>query len=544
MTDDAAPDFGLLPDHPLEFFGLSTPLERDALKRAYTRLVRRFKPDHHPEEFMRIRAAYEQLDDRLRYAEGGGFGAPSSAPPRPPDTGSSGRPPGSPTRGGAPPESPAPPPLDAAALVRELGPAAARSRLADDARRHPAAWCAVALLDDVLSSEALAMHRALIEGARVSGGDHAVLSLLYALLREELAPKDAAAVLVGLAEATAGNGREGGFSPARYWYLTDHVWVGLVSRVRFAAFQALLERCARLVGEAGRAGWLVLLVRLRRRAMLLADDAWLRKVDGELADGARELAPWIVREHDLALWFDRYREVRDTFLDGDPLRGALDRALAAIVTGDEVEADRAFLGAMIECLERRDELFAALPTGAEGVDLAVELLMWYGEGWLESADVTQRDGATMTRRALEFAHRVDKRSDRALVGRLFNLTLLFVYAMLIVLAATAGLLTAPWIGEEAAALVALAALIGVVFAFRRGVFAPLVVRLAPPFTRRLHRRVWRPMTADFLRDTHMPFHALVALLRTKEAAVDGFEFEGIASDRGLCVYSLAVRTVG
>ena len=39
------------------------------MKRSFNRLLRQFKPERAPEEFQHIRAAYEQLDNSLRYGE-------------------------------------------------------------------------------------------------------------------------------------------------------------------------------------------------------------------------------------------------------------------------------------------------------------------------------------------------------------------------------------------------------------------------------------------------------------------------------------------
>src|SRR5690606_37028527 len=61
------PDWGHLPHAPQAFFGLADGFDQKALKRSYNRLLHRFKPEKHPEEFQRIRAAYEQLDNQLRY---------------------------------------------------------------------------------------------------------------------------------------------------------------------------------------------------------------------------------------------------------------------------------------------------------------------------------------------------------------------------------------------------------------------------------------------------------------------------------------------
>jgi hypothetical protein len=47
------------PDDPHELLGVARGVSPRELKRAYTRLIRRYKPEHHPDEFRRIRSAYE-----------------------------------------------------------------------------------------------------------------------------------------------------------------------------------------------------------------------------------------------------------------------------------------------------------------------------------------------------------------------------------------------------------------------------------------------------------------------------------------------------
>lgn len=47
------------PNDPFELLGVARGTSEPDIKRAYTRLIRRFKPEHHPDEFRRIREAYE-----------------------------------------------------------------------------------------------------------------------------------------------------------------------------------------------------------------------------------------------------------------------------------------------------------------------------------------------------------------------------------------------------------------------------------------------------------------------------------------------------
>ena len=57
-------------DDPYEVLGLSPDSDDEAIRRRYLELVRQFSPEHHPEKFAAVRAAYESLRDlntRLRY---------------------------------------------------------------------------------------------------------------------------------------------------------------------------------------------------------------------------------------------------------------------------------------------------------------------------------------------------------------------------------------------------------------------------------------------------------------------------------------------
>src|SRR5438445_5343914 len=55
---------------PHAVLGLPPDSDDEAIRRRYLELVRQFTPEHHPDKFAAIRAAYESLRDlntRLRY---------------------------------------------------------------------------------------------------------------------------------------------------------------------------------------------------------------------------------------------------------------------------------------------------------------------------------------------------------------------------------------------------------------------------------------------------------------------------------------------
>jgi hypothetical protein len=70
MNDTHLPDdLSQWPSDPHALLGVERNVDRRELRRAYTRLIRAFKPEHFPEQFRRIREAYESLDSYLQYRE-------------------------------------------------------------------------------------------------------------------------------------------------------------------------------------------------------------------------------------------------------------------------------------------------------------------------------------------------------------------------------------------------------------------------------------------------------------------------------------------
>jgi hypothetical protein len=57
-------DVSRWPENPFEILGVEPGVSHDALRRAYSERVRRFKPDKFPEQFQRIRAAYDLIRNR------------------------------------------------------------------------------------------------------------------------------------------------------------------------------------------------------------------------------------------------------------------------------------------------------------------------------------------------------------------------------------------------------------------------------------------------------------------------------------------------
>jgi hypothetical protein len=94
MDDTALPDDPRdWPTDPFALLGVPRSVSETDLKRAYTRLIRKYKPEHAPEQFRRIREAYETVIEMSRWyrespARDPGHTLPFApiSPPAPPET--------------------------------------------------------------------------------------------------------------------------------------------------------------------------------------------------------------------------------------------------------------------------------------------------------------------------------------------------------------------------------------------------------------------------------------------------------------------------
>lgn len=530
MTDEA-PNWDALPGRPAEFFGLEANADPDALKRAYTRLIRRFKPERHPQEFQRIRAAYEQLEAQLRYGDSQRATPEQSrahAEPSPVE------------RARVQPLGPSP--LE---LVQRLGPRAAFEQLKSAPQGEAPPWFALALIADALSARSDTARRIAMKGLAQSGGAPEMLALVELLLRGVEREPEAQDVLLSLAKLSAGAGRDSGYPPFLYWYLTQRAWQALCEQNGAEPTLAQLARCAAELGPQGRTGELLLKLRLRRTAALSAEESTLQALDSELSENLRHLPPWAEAEYDVALWLARYREVRDEFRSGDELRETLDEAISAIVEGDDLRADRAFFQAMLASHERASELVNVFPFDGptlESDTLAIGILQWYAPDWRARRDKVSNLVAGASRECSDLFRLLERRGARSFVGRLQYGCWAMAMSMLLLLILAVGIASVTVV-DNAWPGVSVGLGVGIWLAHRRGLFDRLIQRLNRGFARAVLRRVWRPQTALFLTRTRIPIEELIRVARASENTSAEFPAEAFEDDPAFELISLAAANV-
>lgn len=493
-----SPDWDLLPGQPRAFFELEEGFDRKDLKRAYNGLLRRFKPERFPAEFQRIRAAYEELEDALRYGTLPAATAAQAARAQPTE-----------------------PVETAPALWTTYAPGGGSellARLEAAPERDPQDWLALALLREPSDpKDPWPFLETVLEGAAATQGSPWLLHTLWKAGRDSMPPKVAAQFLQQLAR-TVPNIR--GLPSGWYVFATSPQWERLLQELPFQTFEELLRRCQERLGPTGYDAFLVLRLRLLSRGALRISDAWREATVQDVEERYHQLPEDLQGEYDRYVAFAHYLSFREEFLNGSSLRADVDRVLIAGLTGTERDADRELIQTMHRVLEDREALFEGFPVGEQGpVDGALQLLGWMAnETYARQKSGSPYRSPTLIRSRLnEFMFRLEREVRRTPAG-MADIVLLYV-AWLGFLGGVGGALFGigkltgldTVLGEWGFVLWIVLLVLAAKFVY------PHVVRhLLKVWDPILYRKAWRPRTAQFMAENFAEHPVLVHLLQNLE----------------------------
>lgn len=554
MTEpDESPRWELLPHDPEGFFGLAAGFDRTALKRSYNRYLKQFKPEKFPEEFQRIRAAYEALDQELRYGAREATGpapqvyrwnpsadaaaeAPQQQPREPDVVGQSRRPP------------PAPPQIHV--RLADEDPQSLYDELKHKPRKSPYDYFCLALVGDALQqTEELRLLKWILAGLKEHPGDPALFHLLYEFVRSPVPPEQAARILLAVSQVVQGD---------RFYFLTEPLWDLLLKSVPFKAFRETLKACEARQPVHQAFGRNIFYLHLLRKALWRADDDWLAAGFALLDEAAVELPDRLEWDLHALMMLRAYREQRELFLDGSPLRVALDRVIRLTSEEDDAVVDRAFLNFQLRAASDADEVLDAFPFD-EDPPCAAAWQVWC---WIE-ADVAGRLGLGLPDRELQpkqkrsmrrWLEAMEARGNSSLGGQIWDALALGVAfsqmaASALVFFVFFSLIFLVWPAAPAFVILLDIAFSGLVAWFGgRLIFHRIV---APWWSRYCHRkgrslyvRIWRPEYASYLQQTRLRFvtaRDLMADRHDEQLQISSWLLHYSAGDLGLAFYSTALQ---
>jgi hypothetical protein len=554
MTDDEYNvDWNLLPHSPHAFFGIGKKFDRKDLKRKYNLLIRQFKPEKYPAEFQRIRAAYELLDNELRYGTQvtlptsmrqtyewqtdetpvtnivqekiASHEAAKSQPKRKPSL----------------PE-----------LLAQQPLAEVYQQLAKKSDKRPFDFYALAVMSDIIEKEKLHFANWLLKGLTACPGDRGLMSLLYEYLRGPIPEAVMGGMLIATSKAVPND---------RFYAMTESLWQRFLRAKNFREFRATLEKCEANLRDVGIDCRLAFSIEILKSAIWSADQEWIEQVM-LLIDENFERIPYHVQyDIDILQMLKRYIDERSKFLTGHPMRQAIDRALRAYFMEDQAVGDREIIACQVQIAADPTSVMAAFPVNSDE-DYSNLYILWnYAVGDVAERNLLepppQPDLNTWISRGRALYERIEGNINTSKAGRRFvsaiwgyRIAVGCVYLIAILL--TGGLLkllTMPFsaIWVEPAMLfgsIILGSLVASVI--WRMKLNPWWLSYASRLVTRCYQESSRIELAEFMQRSqfgyqqlkHLLFNCNITGLKTAQSTADHFQ-----QDYGLGIYSMSLPFV-
>lgn len=379
MSPPDQPDWNLLPADPEGFFSLSGEYDLRDLKRSYNAMIRKFKPEKYPVEFQKIRAAFEQLNDALRYdqptqpldhsmlLDDWKDNKETLPPLKPEETTKPDMNLASETAEPGPTESPSadtPPRPTLKERLTTEPPENLYHELVTKADKSPYEFYLIALLSDLVADAERTFPNWLLEGLKAYSND----PVLFELLREYLAQDEISENLAGLLTAISQVVRSD-----RFYYLTEKGWDKLLPTVSFKLFRNTLAECEANLLNFGEDHKLVFYLHILRPAILKADFDWIEEVFSIIGLPG-EVPYWVEAELDFLEHLIHYRQIRGRFLSGGQSCTVIDQAIIAYFQKGEPEGTKRFLELQMALVETPEEILSEFHSITE--ELAVVCVIW------------------------------------------------------------------------------------------------------------------------------------------------------------------------
>ena len=373
MTDA---DWTRLPHDPQGFFELEDSFDRKSLKRAYSKRIRQYKPEKFPEEFQKIRIAYELLDGQLRY------GQVQSNIQRTAEYQWQVASSDSVTNGSADTEAiPATPFHE---RLRKESPAEIYRDLSPRKNKTPFDFFALALTSDVVTKDQTMFFQWLLKGIEQHPADQGLFSLLYEYMQTDLSAELLPKFLLAISKIVKSD---------RYYFLTESAWRQLLRNVEFGKFKQVLAKCESNLKDFRVEGKIAFYVQILQQAMWKGDQDWLQEksefIETNFANVPSQL------EMDLHL-LDCMREYVSQFSEvvgKNAIRQKVHNALVDFFMEDAQTGDQRVIECQLELADDGQALLKAFPAekGREDGSASPATSMWML--WqIVSHDVVDRNG--------------------------------------------------------------------------------------------------------------------------------------------------------
>jgi len=546
------PDWSLLPHDPARFFGLGSQFDRRDLKRSYNQLLRRYKPERFPQEFQRIRAAYEQLEEAIRYghstdaisspAESTEWLAHSSAD--------------SPTRATSTSREPAAPVVPLHERIKTGSVSGLYRELQDRPDKSPYDYYALAVISDVVDRQTGRQFAEwILKGLAAYPGEIGLTSLLHAYFRSPIELEHCRVLLLACSKIVP----EGYFFP-----LTEPLWRALLRGPEFRHFRETLRACEANLKGIHIDNRLAFTLQILKPAVWVADREWIDEAFAFIEDNYERVPDYLEYDLEILARLREYIRFREVYAGGTAMQQQLDKALRDYFSEEQIVGDRSVIDCQVSIAKDREGLTAAFANYGNAA-YSPFFALW---NWV-SYDVAERhveppkegpDENIWLSRTQALVAQIKTQTDNSRLGvtwavltwvYLLGRALCFVVPVGVLVCLTCWFVPLDRAGATGEAFIA----IGVMLSFalgcisgyylqrelQRRVWFPYCIRVAG----RCYRQMWQREIVNFLARSNLDYHTFIAFLNqfaTSESKASWAKYY-VDQDYALPMFAIAHRFV-
>lgn len=553
----AEPDWNLLPHDPVQFFGLEPGFDRRALKRRYNELIRQFKPERFPQEFQRIRAAYEQLDEAVRYGQ-------STDPVGPTIDLSEWMAQGAAQESGAERAGGgAAAPVVIVPLherVRTGSVSALYRELQERADKTPCDYYALAVISDVVDrQDGQQFAQWLLKGLTAFPNEIGLSTLLHSYFKSGIPAEHCEALLVQCSKIV----REDLFFP-----LTDAAWRMLLRTEHFSHFRNTLEECEKNLKGVNIDNRLAFYLQILRAAVWVADADWIQASFEFIEKNFDRIPSFLDYDVEILSRLRAYIRVREAFLRNDDVRRQIDAAMRDYFSEDQLTGDKSVLACQVLMTQEGERL------GAAFADVGNPTYPAFFAVWLWiTYDVHERhveppkealDERVWHQRTLALLDQIEQQTrtsrpgikwaTRRVVYRASQAAaLLLVSSVVCFIGVMGGMLVVDYSGMRSTddGIVGITGILGMCIGIFLGfwICRQITKRYWEPFTVRVatecYQEIWQREIINFLARSHLPYQTLRAFVHSFPNTVTSRPWvkHFVDVDYALPVFAIAQRFV-
>ena len=548
-SEARGPQWKLLPHDPVTFFGLESGFDRKALKRAYGKLIRQFKPEKFPEEFQRIRAAFETLDGQLRYgqvqsasdlSQSYSWQASTSTQS---DRGSGNAKDKSPSKS----QRPAKESVAFHDRLKSEKPSVLFAELNRSEQKTPYDYFALAILSDVVQTDQKMFFQWLLTGLKEHPKDKGLFNLLYEYFQTELPLELIPTLLLTTSKVIRDD---------RFYYLTESAWQQLLRSTKFPVFEETLKRCEANLKDFRINARIAFYIQTLRHAMWRANPAWLRQTLDWLEINSGHLPRQLEMDFHVLELIRGYQKTAAQFVGDDPTRRQVAATIKRYFCLDTEAADALVIEHQLTLADDAESLMRAFPASLDESEGEGASAMWMLWQWI-GQEVAERNGIDPPRVAPQkfvkrvFALMVDLDETWTISRKHITMYYMLNYLPYLLFAAAPFVALFNWLGQPivfgAAIVLAVVLLVVYHFVLIPKTIDPIFEKMVHGSIKKNYLLLWRGRFVHLIDANHVSMQDLIRALHEivferkhrLRAAVHLVNY--VPQDIGIAFYAEAAR---